>query len=43
MKAALTKKMQLRVWGYLEGEYQYLLIECGNKSYDISKKRDIVT
>ena len=29
LKAALTKKMRLHVWGYSQGKFLYLLTEFG--------------
>ena len=42
-KNALQKKMRLRVWGYLQGEYLYLLTNCGltmnYKTHTIEKEK----
>lgn len=43
LKVALTKNMRLRVWGYLQGEYLYLLNEPSlalkYRTYGIDKKK----
>ena len=46
LKAALTKKMRLHVWGYSQGKFLYLLTESGltmkYKIYGNPKTKDIV-
>ena len=47
LKAAFFKEMRLRVWGYLQGEYLYLVTERGlimkKKTYSIVRRKHIVS
>ena len=43
-KNVLSKKMRLRVWGYTNGEYRYMLLDGGvtlkYKTYTIKSEED---
>ena len=45
LKNSIAKTMRLRVWGYSQGEYLYLLSDRGRtmkyKTYSTAKRKDI--